>query len=216
VFVARAFEQVDDSWWFLGDDFRDTRKRDMVAQYFALEGVVFRGYDPVAPLGVIGARFVPHATLASGACIDEVGGLSIGSPKGFDLQALRHEIEIGVALLNARRADVRELDVTVEIDPAPPGPRLVVGKWTPATGVVSHIGRIERQGRSRKRVVRVPKELAVPDVEINAYEVGGELRHVGRGDGKALTYTPWATGIYWILACRADECFVIAATRHSA
>jgi hypothetical protein len=36
VYVAEPFAQVGESWWFIGDDFRDAKKRAMVARYFGL------------------------------------------------------------------------------------------------------------------------------------------------------------------------------------
>jgi hypothetical protein len=38
-FVAEPWEQVGESWWFIGDDFRDGKKRAMVARYFGLKHV---------------------------------------------------------------------------------------------------------------------------------------------------------------------------------
>jgi hypothetical protein len=39
VFVATPWEQIDESWWFIGDDFRSQSKRDMVANYYGLTRV---------------------------------------------------------------------------------------------------------------------------------------------------------------------------------
>jgi hypothetical protein len=36
---------------------------------------------------------------------------------------------------------------------------------------------------------------------------------VSAGVGVALAFVPWKRGVYWVLACRATECFVIAAAR---
>jgi hypothetical protein len=41
VFDARPFVQVGETWWFIGDDFRDVKKRQLVAHYFALEKVTW-------------------------------------------------------------------------------------------------------------------------------------------------------------------------------
>jgi hypothetical protein len=40
-FDAKPFVQVGESWWFIGDDFRDRHKREMVAEYLALSRVTF-------------------------------------------------------------------------------------------------------------------------------------------------------------------------------
>jgi hypothetical protein len=39
VFAAEPFAQIGESWWFIGDDFRDGKKRAMVARYFGLARV---------------------------------------------------------------------------------------------------------------------------------------------------------------------------------
>jgi hypothetical protein len=41
-FVAEPWAQVRESWWFIGDDFRDPKKRAMVARYFGLSRVTLR------------------------------------------------------------------------------------------------------------------------------------------------------------------------------
>ncbi len=41
-FVAEPWAQVRESWWFIGDDFRDPKKRAMVARYFGLTRVTLR------------------------------------------------------------------------------------------------------------------------------------------------------------------------------
>jgi hypothetical protein len=40
-FNAKPFVQVGESWWFIGDDFRDRHKREMVAEYLGLSRVTF-------------------------------------------------------------------------------------------------------------------------------------------------------------------------------
>jgi hypothetical protein len=41
--VVVPLEQLEESWWFIGDDFRDPKKRTIVARYFALTRVTLRG-----------------------------------------------------------------------------------------------------------------------------------------------------------------------------
>jgi hypothetical protein len=41
-FVAERWTQVGESWWFIGDDFRDAQKCAMVAHYFGLARVSLR------------------------------------------------------------------------------------------------------------------------------------------------------------------------------
>ncbi|MEO8700959.1 MAG: DUF6056 family protein [Kofleriaceae bacterium] len=43
VYIAEPFDQIGESWWFIGDDFRDPKKRAMVARYLALTRVSLRG-----------------------------------------------------------------------------------------------------------------------------------------------------------------------------
>ena len=85
VFTAESFEQVDDSWWFLGDDFRDVKKRDLVAAYFDLHGVIFRAVDIDAPLGVSDVTLVPRYQVTPASCLDEHGGLDLGTYRGIDI-----------------------------------------------------------------------------------------------------------------------------------
>jgi hypothetical protein len=218
VFLATSFDQVEESWWFLGDDFRDTRKRELVASYFDLAGVVLRSYDRDAPLGVVGARFVGHGQFTPASCTDDHGGFAIGANRGFDIAALHAEVHVGIALLRQRlAAGVRldQLDIGVELDDAAPKfprKRVLVGRWWPDR-YEGWAGRIDREG-GNTRVLVVPKELP-RDMEMFAYLVGGESRRIGTATDR-LRYVPWQSGIYWLLACRTDECFVVAASRHGA
>ena len=205
-----AFEQVEDSWWFLGDDFRDIRKRELIARYFGLRGVVVRGYDPSAPLGVTDVRLVPIADVTPASCLAERGGFELGWYRGLDVSTIHSAMLVAVAELRDR-AKVERLDLTVQfVGERPPLPRetLLVGRWTP-TRVETYVGKIKRKGRTRTREVVPPPELA--DAELYIYQVGGEARRLG----KPATYEPWKTSVYWALACRSDECFVIAAARQT-
>lgn len=218
VYIAESFEQVDDSWWFLGDDFRDAHKRDMVAKYMGLAGVVFHAYDPLAPLGVSGARFVPFATMDPPGCLDERGGLVLGATKGFDLAGLHHELQADIALLRDRLAPTKLAALSLEVqldDPriAMPAKHVVVAKWWPDR-FEGYIGAIDRKGRATTRTIALPKDLQNTDFEIWVYRVGNETHKLGTTHGEPLEYVPWANGVYWVLACRGgDECFVIAASR---
>ena len=218
VFLADAFEQVDHSWWFPGDDFRDPRKREMVAKYFGLGGVVFRAYDNPGALGLSGIRFVPRYELDPPGSLDDHGGFSLATVGKFDLGSLHVEMRLAVDILRARLGTTKlrwlELEVVLD-DPRArlPRPRILVGRWTPA-GFEAYVGQIIRAGRSRTRNVRLPTVLATPDVEVFVYKTGDEARRLGTGTDKQLTYQPWKLGVHWILACRTKECFVIAATRH--
>jgi hypothetical protein len=218
VFIADAFSQIDENWWSLGDDFRDAKKRELVAKYFDLQGVVFRAYNPNVPLGVMSARLVPRYDVTPAGCLDEHGGFALGSFKGFDLAGLQREMKISIALLRERlgsAAQLRKLELEVQLDDPGaklPRPRILVGRWLPDR-FEGPIGRITRKTRGRTRDIELPKELARKDVEVFVYNVGGEARRIGTGGGEPLQYVPWTSGVYWMLACPADECWVIAATR---
>ncbi len=217
VFTADAFEQIDDSWWFLGDDFRDTRKREYVINYFDLGGLVLRGYEPDAPLGVMGARFVAHVVTTPPSCLDDHGGFALASNRAFDIAGVFKEMKSAVAVLRARLGSTRldQLDLTVELDGdrgALPRPTIYIARWWP-DHFEGHVGQITRKPPSHTRDVLVPPELAGAEVYI--YVVGGEAHDLGEARGEPLHYAPWTSGVYWVLACREDSCFVIAASRQA-
>ena len=198
VFTAEAFEQVDDSWWFLGDDFRDIKKRRMIIDYFALRGLVFRAYDPTAPLAVSDVRLVAQT---GGGCVPR---FELDGYRALDVASLH------VATLDAiARLDPRpdHLDVAVEFAGAPPAfpAPLLLSRWTPAH-FEHYAGVIRRESRTTRSVV-VPADLAGTDLYI--FHIAGRLEKLDA----THRFTPWGNGIYWALACRRDACFVFAATR---
>lgn len=220
VFTAESFEQVDDSWWFLGDDFRDVRKRELVARYFDLAGVVFRAYDPNAPLGVSDVRLVPRATLSPSSCLDDHGGLELGYYKGIDVASIHKALVPAIAALRARLGAVQldALELAVEFAGEPPKlprARAIVARWRLAhpDQVDGWAATIVRRTRAPRRDVEVPVELAARDLEMFAYHVGGEARRLGSSRDRGLGFVPWQAGAYWVLACGADACFVVAAAR---
>jgi hypothetical protein len=198
VFTAEAFEQVDDSWWYLGDDFRDIKKRRMIIDYFALKGLVFRAYDPTSPLAVSDVRLVAQT---GGGCVPR-----------FELDGFR---ALDIASLHAATLDAisrldpppDRLDVAVEFAGAPPAfpAPLYLSRWTPAH-FEHYAGAIRRESRTT-RIVDVPPELAGADLYI--FHIAGRLERLDASH----RFTPWGNGIYWALGCRADACFVFAATR---
>jgi hypothetical protein len=219
VFTADAFDQVEDSWWFLGDDFRDIKKRELVATYFGLAGVVHRAVDLDAPLGVSDVRLVPRYAVTPPRCLDDAGGFELGTFRALDAGSVQKAMLYGIERLQARLAGRGTLDQFVlEVDfvgdrPATPRPTIVVGRWTPAR-FDAWAGMIERAGSVTKtRRVLVPDPLRTPDVEVVIWQVGGTWKTLGTGADRKLEYEPWRRGPYWALACRASECFVIAATR---
>jgi Family of unknown function (DUF6056) len=220
--TAESLGQVADTWWFLGDDFRDIRKRQLVAEYFDLGGVTFRAVDIEALLGISDVRLRPRYKVTPPGCLDEHGGFEIGGVRGIDVRAVHEAIGTSIASLRQRIASrggtLEELELEVGYVGAPPAGlpprRLVVGRWRP-DGYVGWSARIERGGVGKTRTVRLPKELAAVDAEVLLYQVGGETRRLGTTRDR-LDYVPWKQpGAYWVLACPAGDevCFVIAATR---
>lgn len=198
VFTADSFEQVDDSWWSLGDDFRDIRKRQMIADYFGLYDVVFRAFDPEAPLGVTDVRLLPHK---DGQCIE--GQLELGWYKGNDVSSIYDAFKRAVD-----RAHLSGVELVVKFigdRPKLPREKLVVDQYA---------AKIQRKARRRERTIVLPQSIARNDIEVFIYQVGGEAKGLGTGTDK-LVYVPWKTGAYWVLACEAKQCFVIAALRQA-
>ena len=90
--------------------------------------------------------------------------------------------------------------------PKLPRDNVIVGRWTPEA-YEGYVGTIARPGAGKLRKVTVPPELA--DAELYVYAVGGDARKLAPDQ----PFTPGRRGGYWALACRADTCFVFAATR---
>jgi hypothetical protein len=217
--TVEAFEQIEPSWWYLGDDFKDPHKQERVTDYFHLRGVVLRATDPDVPLGLSDVQLVPRYRITPASCLDQQGGLDLGAVRGLDLARVHAAALRAIERLRDRLAAASapgrldELDVVVDFLGAPPArPRktLLVGRWTPAR-FEAPTALIERRGVSRTRTVQIVDGVAA-DAEIFIYQVGGQARRLGTPRDH-LEYVPWGHGTYWALACRTDECFVIAATR---
>jgi hypothetical protein len=198
VFTADSFEQVDDSWWSLGDDFRDIRKRQMIASYFGLYDVVYRAFDPEAPLGVTDVRLLPHS---EGKCIE--GELELGWYKGNDVASIYSAFKRAVD--RSHLVNVELLVKFIGARPRLPREKLVVD---------SYVAQIQRKPRHRERRIVLPASIARADIEVFIYQVGGEARRLGTGT-ENLVYVPWKTGAYWVLACDIQQCFVVAALRQA-
>ncbi len=217
VVVADAFDQVEETWWFIGDDFRDAKKRELVASYLGLSRVVFRGYDTSRPLGMTGIRVVPRYWVRGEPGALEDYAFDLAGSRGFDLAgieaATRTEIELLRAQLAPRQLEKFEL-VVEPVGKAPPlpRPRLVLARWT-AEGFEAYAGAIVRKGRAITRDVTL--EHPTKPFEIYIVQPGSPPRRLGTTNGEPLRYEPWRTGIYWALACDADECWVFAAARNN-
>ena len=208
VFTAESFGQVEASWWFLGDDFRDVKKRQLITDYYALGGVLFRAVDIEAPLGISDVRLRPRYKVTPPGCLDEHGGLELGAFRGIDVKATHDAIRAAIAPLRqriaARGGALEELELEVGfVGAAPAGlpeRRLVVARWRPDR-YDSWAARIERAGIGKTRRIRLPEGLAGTGAEVLVYQVGGETRRIGTAR-EQLEYVPWkAPGAYWVIAC---------------
>ncbi|MEO8705988.1 MAG: DUF6056 family protein [Kofleriaceae bacterium] len=207
--VADAFEQVDESWWFIGDDFRDQRKRDLVARYFALARVYYRGDDQRAPLGMAGVTLVPRYWVRGEPGSAVGGDFDATGTRAIDLAGFAASLDLLRREVAPRVIERFELEVDfVGTRPALPRPKLLLAR---ALGdrLEGHTGAIVRRGASITR--EVVFDSAKP-FELYIYQVGGEFRRLG----PSREFTPWRTGIFWALACDASECWVIATARSHA
>jgi Family of unknown function (DUF6056) len=217
VVTVESFSQVPMSWWFLGDDFRDRKKRDLVATYFDLGRVILRGSDGEATLGVTDVQVRFRAQLEPELCLDQLDGLELPALSGRDVAAMQHAFSDVVTRLRARpAARLRRLDLEVVFSgerPAGLPPHVYVASWRDGE-LLAFAATVLRVGASRAREVTLPAELRRADWDIEAYAVGVQAQRLGGSrDGTALRYTPGRFRQYWILACRAQECFVLSARR---
>jgi hypothetical protein len=159
VVTVDAFSQVPLSWWFLGDDFRDRNKLDLVARYFDLQRVILRGSDAGATLGVTDVRLAFHAETEPAACFDELAaGLELPALGGRDVGAMQHAFSDVVTRLRADGARrLRRLDLEVEFEGTRPAgmpePRLYLASWRDGE-LVAFAAQVLRVGASRQRQVR--------------------------------------------------------------
>ncbi len=222
VITVDSFSQVPMSWWFLGDDFRDRNKRDLVARYFDLRRVILRGGDGDATLGVTDVRLRFRAVSEPAGCVDELPGLLFPQLGGRDVAVMQHAFadvvteigELGDAFPGGCR--LRRLDLEVQFEgerPATPEPRVYVASWRDGESL-AFSATVLRVGASRQRQVTPPKTLRPADWDIHAFAVGHGTEKLGTSKQEApLRYTPERFRQYWALACRPGECFVMSARR---
>jgi len=217
VVTLEAWEPVQESWWSLGDDARDQQKQAMLAHYFGLDRVLFRGGDLWKALGITDIKLTMHYTLDRPQCLDEVDNLDLAPFIGRDIGAMHH------AFLDEITQIERTLHTTVEkVDlvanflgtpPPMPRPTLYVARYD--HGVLEgYTARIKRAGRSLERELVLSPKLKESDFEIYVTAVGDPPRDLGKSTDSHLGYEPWRAGTYWVLACKPDSCFVIFATSH--
>ena len=111
VFIAESFEQVDDSWWFLGDDFRESSKRDDGRDATSISRAsMFHAYDRTAPLGVGGraVRAARDARSAAAVSTTTAGSRSVDR-RASTSQGVQREIKVAIALVanDSRRQAAR-------------------------------------------------------------------------------------------------------------
>jgi hypothetical protein len=213
-FVADAWDQVGESWWFIGDDFRTVEKREMVARYFGLARVSLRGYDPKAPLGTLGARVAPR--YRAGGTTMEDAAFDLRAIEGVDLAAIHRTTRASIERLRGRIAPAAldRFELAVEFDgqrPLLPRHSLAISRWTRG-GFEGYAAKLA-PSRGGVLELELPAELAGKPFEIYLTRVGGEVRKLGTTDGGRLRYAPRRSGVFWALACDATTCLVIAVSR---
>jgi Family of unknown function (DUF6056) len=219
VYTANAWQQVMESWWTLGDDARDQKKQEMMATYFDLDRVLFRGGDLWKALGVTDVKVTMHYDLDPPMCLDEVDQLDLKPYVGRDIGAIHHAFLD--ALTETRRvthARVLGADLTATFlgsQPPMPRPKMYIATWTEAGGLVGYTAKIGRAGRSHGRQIVLSPELKKTDFEMFVIRIGDPPRRLGSSMGTdELVYEPWGSGIYWMAACAPDRCFVVATVNH--
>ena len=216
VYTATSFDQLNENWWTLGDDARDQKKDDMIAQYFGLDRVLFRGGDQWKPLGMSDVKLTMHYDTDPPVCLDELDHLDVKPWVGRDVAAIQHAfLDVITDAKRESGSHLKSIDLTASfLGSSPPLPRstIYVARWKEGTleGYVSKIG---RAGRSSSRKVILPKNL-VGDWDIYVMEVGDPPKLLGKSTSPDLAYEPWTSGTYWVLACKPDYCFVTFSTVH--
>jgi hypothetical protein len=161
-YTANGWEQVNEGWFFLGDDFRDQKKRELVARYFALRRVLFRGGELWGTLGVSDAKLVMRYELEPAVCIDQLETIDVKQYLGRDVATLhRTFLEQVDEIRFATPARIKFIDVLVGFSgERPPLPRQTVylARWR--DGVLEgYTASMHRRGRSTTRVLTLSDQL---------------------------------------------------------
>jgi hypothetical protein len=217
VYSAAAWSQVNETWWFLGDDFRDQKKRQMVAKYFGLDRVLLRSSDLWATLGVSDVKLTMQYDFEPALCVDEISTFDMQPYIGRDVAAIHHQfLDTIVAIQRSVSAQLRTMDLVVTFrgpQPPLPRPRTYVGRWR--DGAFEGYGALlSRMGRSLDRTITVGGELGSRDWDMYIVALGDPPRLLGKSSAGRFTYRPWRTAQYWVMACDADACFVTLAMHH--
>jgi hypothetical protein len=218
VYTAEAWAQVSESWWFLGDDFRDQKKRELVAKYYALDRVLFRGSDVWSTLGVSDVKLTMQYEFEPAVCIDEITHLDLKPYIGRDVGALHHAfLDAITEIQRSTSAKLRTIDLTATFlgsEPPLPRARTYVARWR--DGVLeAYTATLGRAGRSTERTITIADSLVSSDWDIYLVAVGDPPRLLGKSSQRRFSYRPWRTAPYWTLACKPDACFVLMTIHHS-
>lgn len=218
VYTAEAWKPVPETWWALGDDARDQKKQEMMARYFGLHRVVFRGSDQWKTLGVTDVRLTMEYDFDKPLCLDEVEQLDLKPYVGRDIGAIHHAfIDAITEIYLATNERPRSIDLKVTfLGDSPPMPRerIYAARWK--AGVLEgYAARLKRAGRSTERRIVLSEKLQREPWDIYLVRVGELPKKIGTNASDKLSYVPWRTGEYWTLACKPDYCFVVLAVAHS-
>jgi hypothetical protein len=216
--TLEAWDPVNESWWTMGDDARDQGKDVLIAKYFDLDRVLFRGGDHWKPLGLTDVKLTMHYELDTPMCLDELDELDIKPWMGTDVGAIHHAfLDAITEIQRVSGTHIKTIDLTATFlgsDPPLPRKKLYVARWV--AGVFEgYTANIKRTGRSAKRQLVLSPALKTSDWDIYAIRIGDEPRKLGLSTSTTpLAYEPWTTGNYWVTACKADYCFVLFSTTH--
>jgi hypothetical protein len=215
--TVQGWPQIIESWWTLGDDVRDQKKQEMVATYFGLDRVLFRGNDMWKTLGITDVKLTMRYDIDPPMCLDEVEKLDLKPYVGRDVGALQHAFLDEITQIERfTGAHVKSIDLTATfMGSEPPLPRkhMYVARYKDGK-LEGYTAGVRRAGRTPERTVVLSPELAATGMDIYVMFIGDEPRRLGTTRDPKLVYSPWKSGPYWLAACRADECFVVFTTTH--
>jgi hypothetical protein len=213
-----GWEQITENWWTLGDDARDQKKQEMIAQYFGLQRVIFRGNDRWKTLGVTDVKLTMQYETDPAVCLDEIENLDLKPFTGRDIAAIHHSFLDEITQIQRDgHTSVKQVDLVATFlgppPPLPPSKRLYVARYHDGT-LEGYTAGIRRAKRAHAREVVLSPELKQADMDLYVMRVGDQPLKIGTTHSATLTYEPTASGTYWITACRAEACFVVFATNH--
>jgi hypothetical protein len=219
VYTAEAWQPVPETWWALGDDARDQKKQELIAKYFGLSRVVFRGSDQWKTLGVTDVRLTMDYEFDRPLCVDEVEQLDLKPFVGRDIGAIHHAFIDAITEIElATKQKPRSIDLKVIFlgaQPEMPKKRLYIARWN-AGELEGYTARLSRAGRSTQRRIVLSDRLKKEPWDMYLVRVGDAPKRLGTNlEADKLAYVPWTSGEYWTLACKPDYCFVVLAVTHA-